>query len=347
LVLSIETLEGYWRAAAENVPMVIVGAGRWGRVLADVAAGARGSAELVALVARSNPEEARAWQAEAPERRGGLVIAGGLDAALGLLARRAEGQGVSAIIASRPRDHVADARQTLALGLPTLVEKPLSDDPDAGRVLLAEAARWSLPIGLGVEFSLLPGLHFAAARVATEGHVITRLVLEWDDPQNETRHGATKQPHDEVGLLADLLPHALSIGRVFAASADWSVDDAQEGADGHRGFLRLRQGATLTLELAANRAAARRRRQLLLWQGDATIAEVDFTGEPAVRVTGQIAPLPERFAVLTSTLRLELGAFLCDLRDPGSPSPISAGLDIYPRLHAELRSKIFRHHRAR
>lgn len=332
MVLSIETLEGYWRAAAEKVPIVIIGAGRWGRVLADVAAGARGSAELVALVARGNPEEARAWQAEAPERRGGLIITEGLDAALGLLARRAEGQGVSAIIASRPRDHVGDARQALALGLPTLVEKPLSDDPEAGRALLAEAARRSLPIGLGVEFSLLPALHFAAARLAAEGHIITRLVLEWADPQNETRHGATKRPHDEVGLLADLL----SIGRVFAASADWSVDDAQERADGHRGFLRLRQGATLALELAANRAAARRRRRLLLWQGDATIAEVDFTGEPAVRVTEHAFPLSQRFAVLTSALRLELGAFLCDVRDPRSPSPISAGLDIYLQLHAEL-----------
>jgi predicted dehydrogenase len=339
VVLSIETLEGYWQAAVEHVPIVIVGAGRWGRVLADVAAGARGSADLVALVARSNPQEVRTWQAEAPERRGGLIIAEGLDEALRPLAQRAAGARASAIIASRPRDHVADAQQALALGLPVLVEKPLSDDPEAGQALLAEAARRSLPIGLGVEFSLLPALHFAAARLTAEGRAASRLVLEWDDPQHETRHGATKRPHDEIGLLADLLPHALSIGRIFAAGADWSVDDAEADGEDHRGFLRLRQGAALTLELTANRAAADRRRRLRLCEDDATIVEVDFTGEPTVRVTERSGPLPRRFAVLTSTLRLELGAFLSDVRYPRSPSPVSAGLDIYPRLHAELNAR--------
>src|SRR5690606_35996399 len=117
-------------------------------------------AQGLAIVARSNLAEAKAWRDAAPARAGLFLSDDPVDA-LAHLAQDAAGP-VSAIVASRPRDHGRDVEFCLQHSLPALVEKPFAPDPDEAGRLTARARAQGLKLGLGVEFSLLPELHFLA-----------------------------------------------------------------------------------------------------------------------------------------------------------------------------------------
>ena len=323
---ALQTLEDYWAAATEPRPLVIFGAGRWGRVWAGVAAGARGSGEGVALIARSNLDDTLAWQA-GNARLAGAVVTSDAEAAL-----RDLGAGGSALIASRPGDHIRDLEMCLRAGVPSLVEKPFSADPAASARLAQRAADAGLVFGLGVEFSLLPELHALGEVLGSWSGTAT---LHWEDPDAEVRHGHVKRTHDEISLLDDILPHALSIFGVIAGNEpDWRMEQASERGV-RSGQLSLREGER-TFRLFASKAMPERTRRLEIECRDGRNFVLDFAKAPArLARAGQAVALEPRFNALSSTLRLELGAWFRAL--DGDRPAIVADLNTHIAMHARLR----------
>lgn len=323
---ALETLEDYWAAAAEPRPLVVFGAGRWGRVWASVAAGARGTGEGIALIARSNLDDTRAWQAEHPSRAE-IVVTGDPESVL-----RDMGEGGNALIASRPKDHIRDVDLCLRAGVPALVEKPFSDDPAESARMVERAAAAGLVFGIGVEFSLLPELHALGEMLGSWAGTAT---LHWEDPDAEVRHGHLKRPHDEISLLDDILPHALSIFGVIAGSQpDWVMQKAFER--GVRSAQLSLQDRKRAFRLFASKAMPERTRRLEIECQDGRNFVLDFAKTPA-RLTsgGRSVALDPRFGALSSTLRLELGAWFRAL-DGGQPA-IVADLKTHIAMHARLR----------
>ena len=288
--------------AAEPVPLVIVGGGRWGRVWAKVASGARGTGDGVTLVARSNADETRAWKSE-ESGIDGLEVCASLEAAL-------ECRPAAAIVATRPRDHAADAMAAMANGLDVLVEKPIADTARQGREMLEAAERGRRLLAIGTEFAFLPAFHFCAQLLgAQEGVAAASLI--WDDPAGETRHGDIKRQHDDIGVLADLLPHAYSIFRIFAGGKTLRIGDFEENAGGQSGWIRMGDEMGAAYELKCNQRAKERRRILEVEARTGT-ARVDFaSNHPEVTVNGVACSNPGT-AEFTSPLRLELGAFFAE-----------------------------------
>lgn len=296
-------LASFWRSAALNVPVVIIGGGRWGRTWASVIAAARGSGNGVGIVARTDPDAVRAW-VSARDDLTGLEVAADLAAAMENLPRP-----TVAIVASRPRDHVRDVLEAFRSGLHVLVEKPISVDARSGRLLVAAAQKAGCVLAVGTEFAYLPALHQLANALAGREARTVKLHLRWEDMPNEVRHGGTKVRHEEVGLLQDLLPHAFSIFQVLAPDRALRVIDASENPDGTQGWLALGDEQGSRYELACHVVAARRQRVLEI-ESDGLRAVLNFGGRvPSILIDGLLQPLDPQLAVMTSTLRLELGAF--------------------------------------
>lgn len=281
---------------------MVVGGGRWGRTWLSVVVAARGSAEGVVLAARSRPDEVRTWAAARSELAGLTVVATVAEAML------ADKQLQAAIISSRPRDHIRDGMDALEHGLHVLVEKPVGVDPEAGRALVAAAQHRKRILAVGTEFAYLPAFHQLSVEFADADGADMTLI--WEDVENEVRHGATKARHEETGLLYDLLPHALSIFRVFAPKAGLKIGAAQESPDDCRGLIEFRDDRGGRHEFRCDTRATARRR-LLEIRTKSGHASVDFSGAHGLMtINGQPHALDPRMSVMASTLRLELGAFL-------------------------------------
>src|SRR5262249_18518042 len=153
----ISTLQQFWRTAALELPITIIGGGRWGRTWASVIATARGSARGITIAARTDPDDVCAWAAARADLAG-LSIVSSLSEAI-----TRDQQPVAAIIASRPRDHVDDGLAALSHRLDVLVEKPISVEVDKGYELLAATRAAGRVLAVGTEFAYLPALHQLAA----------------------------------------------------------------------------------------------------------------------------------------------------------------------------------------
>lgn len=297
---------------------MVVGGGRWGRTWLSVVVAARGSAEGVVLAARSRPDEVRTWAAARSELAG-LTVVPTVDEAM-----LADRQLQAAIISSRPRDHIRDGMDALEHGLHVLVEKPVGVDPEAGRALVAAAQHGKRILAVGTEFAYLPAFHQLSVEfVDADGADMT---LIWEDVENEVRHGATKARHEETGLLYDLLPHALSIFRVFVPKAGLRIGAAQESPDGCRGRIEFRDDRGGRHEFRCDTRATARRR-LLEIRTKSGHASVDFSGTHGLMtINGQPHALDPRMSVIASTLRLELGEFLSQVT--GATNEAFPGWDV-------------------
>jgi predicted dehydrogenase len=317
----------YWRLATLDVPLVIIGGGRWGRTWASVVAAARGSGKNITMAARTNTDAVRAWAG----KFSGLRVAASLAEAL-----ESQPRPMVAIVASRPLNHVSDALASLQSGLHVLVEKPISVDVRDGRFLITAARDAGLVLAVGIEFAYLPALHQVAKEIAGRRTGQVELQLRWEDAVGEFRHGATKVRHDEVCLLQDLLPHAFSIFQVFASGAALHIVDAGENEERSRGRIEFRDDLGNNYEFLCDVAAVGRQRVLDV--GSETVsAKLDFGGyRPSILLNGCKQPLDPQLATLTSTLRLELGAFLAVTTGRIEATYITSGVPALLALQAKL-----------
>ncbi|MET4485837.1 Gfo/Idh/MocA family oxidoreductase [Bradyrhizobium sp. LA7.1] len=299
-------LADFWRAAALPLPLVIVGGGRWGRTWLSVVVAARGSAEGVVLAARSRPDEVQTWAAARAEFAGLTVVPTVAAAML------VDPQPQAAIISSRPRDHVRDGMDALSHGLHVLVEKPLGVDPESGRMLVAAAQDMKRVVAVGTEFAYLPAFRQLSEELAGAGSA--DMTLTWEDVENEVRYGATKIRHEETGLLYDLLPHAFSIFRVLVPGAGLRIGAAEESWDGRQGSIEFHDDRGGRHEFRSH-TKAKARRRLLDIRTKSAHASVDFSGvHGLMTINGQPHALDPRMSAMASTLRLELGAFLSQVK---------------------------------
>lgn len=307
------------------MPLVIVGGGRWGRTWLSVVVAARGNADGVVLAARSQPEEVRQWARTRPELAG-LTIVSDLAGALA-----GERPPQAAIISSRPRDHLRDGIEAFGLGLHALIEKPLGVDVESGERLLAASQRAGRVLTVGTEFAYLPAFHCLAERFAGAGSV--DLSLTWDDIDLEERYGSVKIRHEEIDLLGDLFPHAYSILRVFVPDTGLRISAAQQSSDGRSAQIEFRDGGGGRHEFRCDVRAKARCRRLEIRSASGRAA-VDFGDpQPQLTIDGVAFALDPQLAAMTSTLRLELGAFLS--RATGVAHAAFTGLEASDLLSAE------------
>lgn len=316
----------WWEAAATDFPCIIVGMGRWGKVLAGVLFGARGSGRNLCLVARSNFDEVAAW---ADVHVAGSLVVRSLDD-LPPSTLSACRRGGFAIVASEPARHLADWSRLRSFGLAVLVEKPLAVDPAEVAAFVREVERPPVT-GVGIEFAMLPVWPLLRDRIAGP---VDRIEILWDDPAGEIRHGAPKRRHQGVSLVADLSHHLASILAHFCALQTIRVV-ARDETQG-RVALALAALDVPDIRVIISDVASTRRRRFLLREGR-TVWEVDFgVSAPVLLRDGSQAEMPPECVTYGSSLRLELGAFLLRTRDETEPVPMTDWLADCAGFHGVL-----------
>lgn len=322
------TLKAFWNQAERPIPLVIVGGGRWGRTWASVVSQARGSADGIVMVTRNDPADLSKWLSS-QGILGSVPVAPSVSEGVALV------HAELAVVASRPRDHLADGLAALSGGAHVLVEKPLCSEAASAHRLLTEATRQNRKVAIGTEFSFLPVFHQCAAMLSIGCDDPLDVTLRWDDPPGEVRYGATKARHAEVSLLSDLLPHAVSVFAILCGGS-MRLIEAEEDRVAASGRLLLASGDKRSFQFVCNARATRRTRFLEIVT-DRHVARIDFASSAAkVFVDGQELPQQDDLIGLTSSLRLELGAFIGEVTGCCSASAITSNLPTQVRLAEEL-----------
>lgn len=323
-------LARFWQAAEIAVPIVIVGAGRWGKVWASVITAARGSSRHLVLAARSDPDAARAWANEADEANRILVCQGVAQAVTLMPELKA------AIVCSRPRDHLKDALAAFDHGLHVLVEKPISTHAAHGMQLIERSRQVRRKLAVGTEFAFIPAVHQCVRELSLSPMSQIKVTLHWDDPADEVRYGTAKSRHPEVNALTDLLPHAFSIFRTLAPSREFHIADVHQHSSGNSGYLQFRDRHFSEFILIFDLASRKRRRVVEVVSGCGDVS-IDFGAKHhAVKVNGKAHALNNLLQPMSSTLRLQLGAFLSEISVETTKFSVDPTIQALINLQEEL-----------
>lgn len=321
-------LARFWQAAELPVPIVIVGGGRWGKVWTSVATAARGSSRHLMMAARTDPDAAQAWASESSEAAG-IVVCRSIAQAAALMPELK-----AAIVCSRPGDHLKDALEAFDHGLHVLVEKPISTHAAHGMQLVERALQTQRKLAVGTEFAFIPAVHQCMQELNLTSHL--KVTLQWNDPPGEVRHGAAKSRHTEIDALTDLLPHALSIFRTLASSCEFQIADAYQNTSGNCGRLRFRGRHSGDFLLTFDLASRERRRVVEVVSGVDVIV-IDFGAKRStITVNGLPRALDPVLEPMTSTLRLQLGAFFSEIAVERKEFPVDPAIQALIDLQKEL-----------
>ncbi|MDO9436511.1 Gfo/Idh/MocA family protein [Hydrogenophaga sp.] len=322
----------FWQAAASPVPVLIVGGGRWGKVWASVLSGAQESSKHLLIAARTDPEAVRVW-ADSDASVDHLVVCESIAEAV---AQREE--LAMAIVCSRPQDHERDVLEAFRYGLHVLVEKPISTTADSAMRMLLESQRVQRKLVVGTEFAYIPALHQCAHEWRLSARDSLEVRVCWEDPALETRYGSSKSRHPEVDALGDLLPHAFSIFRVLAPGRDFRVAGVSQSGDGQSGWIRFQDPRSGVFTLVFDLAAGKRKRCVEVAAGRDRVV-IDFNEKrSSMTVNQRPHTLDPRLFPLTSTLRLQWGAFITSLCEDRQQPEVDPSIPALIQLQRELES---------
>ncbi len=326
-------LTDFWRSATLPIPILIVGAGRWARVWAQVIQAARGTNQNVFMVSRTNPSSVVEWKKQ-NQQFSDLVVYSSISEAV-----EKEPKLKVAIICSRPLHHCQDTINALSHKLHVLVEKPISTDFASGSLMADSALRAQRILWVGTEFFYLPALHQCAKTLKQFPDSELKATLRWEDPPQEFRYGLGKVRHEEIRVQTDLLPHAFSIFNTLAPQKQaLFINNATSSTDTQRGYIDFRDDLGGSYKFIFDVMASRRVRELVIHTKHMVIS-LDFcTEKPLIKINGNLEPLNLNLAHMTSSLRLELGAFLLEVEKNSEKTVVHPNVLVLLSLQNQLDS---------
>lgn len=204
--MSINT--GYLDSCPSHI--AIIGGGRWARVLTETVGNIVSSSTLISMYSPHNASAMSLWVLEKNFKQ---------DVRVHSDISKLEAHKIDvAIVVNAARDHALITEKIIRLGVPVLVEKP---------VTLSHAMTYRLTRLADEKGVLLAAAHvFLFSRyldnfshlVSNQGK-IKSIYVNWTDPRLESRHGESKQYDQSLPIFYDWLPHVLSIITALTSSA--------------------------------------------------------------------------------------------------------------------------------
>ncbi len=235
----------------------VVGAGRMGKLHARVIS-EMPDAEL-ACVVDTSPGAARA----VAKQRGCEAIDS---------AEKAVAMADAAIISTPTFAHVAAARPFVAAGKPVLIEKPFTDDPDAGQELLDLAEKTGTTVQVGHTERFNPAVE------AIVRYAIRPKFIEANRISPFTFRSA------DVGVVLDMMIHDLDLVLMLAGSAVAEVHAVGVNVIGRHEDIcnaRLMFENGCVANVTASRLAVKTERKMRVFSEQAYLS-VDYAGKNGV-----------------------------------------------------------------
>lgn len=248
--------------------VVVMGGGRWARVLTDVLTGLLPPGVPVTVCSPGAAGAVADWASQRGlAERVHTTTAPPTDLA----------DDSVVIVANAARDHVATSRWALAQGAAVLVEKPSAPTLRDLRAVMADAVTIGTFLAPAHVLRFVRYLPAFAARLEAIGRV-TSIIVDWADPAGELRYGERKAHHMGTPLPMDVMPHAVSALQEVFSVLPRPAGPPEFEAGGSRVRVPLSVGpwpCSVTLE---RNGSARRRR--IVVTGSRAVGTLDFSSEP-------------------------------------------------------------------
>jgi predicted dehydrogenase len=247
--------------------VLILGGGRWARVIAEILLPIVTEATPVCMASPTGAANLARWVEMSTERE-----------RIQILEKRPDTLPPRSvvIVANAARSHVESSLWALGQGASVLVEKPFALTTGDASLLVRAAAEYSALLVPALVFRFASYLDSFSTALVRRGPV-ERVELIWTDAAVEYRHGEAKSYDSSVSVVEDCLPHVISIfNSVFGTLPE--VRTLAMGRGGATVRLELVAGAQ-TYQVVLERNAGARQR-ILRAAGASGVAVLDFTTEP-------------------------------------------------------------------
>lgn len=258
----------------ENI--ILVGGGRWARVLLDVLCSLVPLSVSISVHSRHHILSMADWAKR-------LGIDGRIRLSPDWPPTLSDGSS-AVIVANAARDHAGAVEWALSAGVSVLVEKPMAPT-------LASASRLT-HLASTRNVRLAPAHIFLFARyIANFSKLISNageihaLRVDWADPKHEVRYGESKRYDPGLTVFSDWLPHIIPITSALLPTMPDSL----------RSLKVRRGGAAVELEMTAGdipcvihlERNAERRMRIVQGTAAAGTFQLDFSIEPGTIVHGE------------------------------------------------------------
>jgi predicted dehydrogenase len=182
--------------------IAVCGGGRWARVVTDVLCGLVSPHVVISVHSPGNAEAMRQWgyvNGMADRMRVSAQPVTSLNPLPG-----------AAIVVNAARDHERSVEELIGAGIPVLVEKPMALSVAGAERLVALADRHKVTLAAAHVFRFTRYLDRFAAQVRAAGSP-ELIRVWWTDPHVEVRYGEVKRHDGDLPIVADLMPHVLSL----------------------------------------------------------------------------------------------------------------------------------------
>jgi predicted dehydrogenase len=302
---------------SRSVEVALIGGGRRGKLLCRVLAGMR-RVRRIHLVSRQNARGMQDWLA-------GERLAHRVDLHSKLDPVLWNADIIAAIVANDPAEHFATARWLLENGKHVLVEKPFAETRADAQKLIEMAEARGLVAAAGFEFFLASYLHYFRSIVHNHGHPhpIEQTEITWHDVARGDRWGMPARPGAGSHVIADLLPHVLTLltvlfGQLPVRTTRVVSPDGRAAAHVELSF------GTHPVRVSLARAAEPRRAIGISTRGGPAFV-LDFTTEPGTVVRdGRALPPDCLWDSLPRPVPAGLAHFLDEVRERRGTLPLLA-----------------------
>jgi len=254
----------------ENKNVLIIGGGRWARVIVEVILDLLPDTSQVFIFSAKNSEAMSVWTREKKIESKTVIVSDLLDLDIEKI--------TAAIVVNAARDHEKAAEWAIQNGLPVLVEKPVTLNINSTKRLMKLANE---------KKNILTAAHvFRFSRYlenfshALNNQVITSIKIHWMDAKSEIRHGEQKSYDSSLPIYKDVLPHILSILATLCLPLPEQIENmtlTNGGSDLEMEFLLGNIPCFLKLTRDGNK-----RKRLIKVETESDILKMDFTKEPGM-----------------------------------------------------------------
>ena len=188
--------------------IVVVGGGRWARVLTGVLCGFVDPSVKILLQTSHNTDSMSLWITRQNFKQDIVVTSKWPDVNPELTA--------AIIVVNAARDHEKTIERALEAKIPILVEKPVTFSENATKRLVNLANDYNVPFFSAHIFlfaSYLKNFFLLIPKIEK----VQCIRFNWMDPKIESRYGEKKQYDSGLPIYADWLPHIVSIVSIFTS----------------------------------------------------------------------------------------------------------------------------------